>query len=80
MRKVTTPNMALDALAQLSLAVKLNTMNPGNNFNSRSFPIAVTETRQGMYKEYTIDKVDDKSVRILFLINIISFQILPCYF
>jgi hypothetical protein len=24
-----------------------------------SFPVAVTETRQGMYKEYTVDTKDD---------------------
>ncbi len=27
---------------------------------SYSLPVAVAETKQGLYKEYTVDRVDDK--------------------
>ena len=56
------PTMVIDAIAQLGIAANLNLNNPSLAFGSRSFPVAVAETRQGMYKEYTIDKVDDSSV------------------
>lgn len=33
-----------------------------NALSSRSFPVAVLETKQGMYKEYTVDIVDDSAL------------------
>ncbi len=27
--------------------------------NSVSFPVSVAETKQGLYREYTVDRVDD---------------------
>jgi len=30
--------------------------------STSSITVAVTETKQGMYKEYTIDKVDDSAL------------------
>jgi len=52
-----------DALAGMALATKLQTsaINP-SALTSRSMPVAVVETRQGMYKEYTVDIKDDSSL------------------
>ena len=53
--------MLFDSLAGLAIAANLNSASYSpKNFNS--FPVAVTETKQGMYKEYTVDKVDDSRV------------------
>jgi hypothetical protein len=53
----------LDVIAGLSLAAQLQS-SPAmeGRFLSNSMPVAVTETRQGMYKEYTVERVDDKAL------------------
>ena len=53
--------MILDSFAELAIAAKLST-SAYSPINFNSFPIAVTETKQGLYKEYTVDKVDDSKV------------------
>ena len=52
-----------DAIAGMALAAKLqtSTINP-TALTSRSMPVAVVETRQGMYKEYTVDIKDDSKL------------------
>ena len=52
-----------DALAGMALATKLQTsaINP-SALTSRSMPVAVVETRQGMYKDYTVDIKDDSAL------------------
>jgi hypothetical protein len=41
---------------ELSVALQLNSASVNPGFLARtSMPVAVTETRQGMYKEYTVD-------------------------
>ena len=54
-------SMLLDGLAELSIASKLATadLRPPSSFADRSFPMALVETKQGMYKEYTVDVKDD---------------------
>ncbi len=53
----------LDSLASLAIAAKLQsspmTFDP---LASRSFPVSVVETKQGMYKEYTVDVKDDSNL------------------
>jgi hypothetical protein len=49
-----------DGLGALALAAQLNNNSP--RINRASMPIAVVETKQGMYKEYTVDKEDDSKV------------------
>lgn len=53
-----------DSIASMVLSSKLSssTMNPGLILSSRSFPMAQVETVQGMYKEYTVERVDDSSL------------------
>ena len=53
----------LDVIAGLSLAAQLQS-SPAmeGRFLSNSMPVAVAETRQGMYKEYTVERVDDKAL------------------
>lgn len=52
-----------DGLASLGLASQLNNAVLNTNaLNSRSFPVAVKETVQGMYKEYTVDRIDDSAL------------------
>ena len=48
-----------DAVAQIGLMTALNTQSASPAYLSRSFPIAKVETRQGMYKEYTVDITED---------------------
>lgn len=52
-----------DGLAGIGFAHQLNSasINPAM-LSSRSFPVAVTETVQGMYKEYTVDRIDDSAL------------------
>ena len=52
-----------DAIAGMALAAKLqtSTINP-SALSSRSMPIAAVETRQGMYKEYSVDIKDDSKL------------------
>ena len=52
--------MIFDGLAELAIAAKLGGNPSFNNYNS--FPIAVTETKEGLYKSYTVEKKDDSSV------------------
>ena len=53
----------LDGLASMGLAAQLNHASVDSSmFSGRSFPVAVTETKQGMYKEYTVDRVDDSAL------------------
>lgn len=35
-------------------------MNP--TYMRQSFPVSVVETKQGMYKEYTVERVDDSAL------------------
>ena len=44
-----------DAMAQIGIAAALNAQSASPSFLSRSFPIAKTEVKQGMYKEYTVE-------------------------
>jgi len=55
-----------DALAGMALAAKLQTsaINP-TALTSRSMPVAVVETKQGMYKEYTVDIKDDSALDVV---------------
>lgn len=47
-----------DLAASLAIATQLNTQ-PMSALQSRSMPMAKVETKQGMYKEYTVETVDD---------------------
>lgn len=47
-------------LIGLSIALQLNTASMNSPLTSRSMPVAATEVRQGLYKEYTVEKVDDR--------------------
>ena len=47
-----------DLAANLAIATQLNTQ-PMSALESRSLPMAKIETKQGMYKEYTVETVDD---------------------
>jgi hypothetical protein len=51
-----------DVIAGLALAAQLNSapINSQPKFLSHSMSVAVTETRQGMYKEYSVDVPDAK--------------------
>ena len=54
-----------DSFASLSLANRLNsaTINPNYLLSSTStMQVSVLETRQGMYKEFTVEKVDDSKL------------------
>ena len=62
-RAFAPPTMVIDAIAQLGVVANLNFQSP-TLIGSRSFPVAAVETRQGMYKEYTIEKQDDSAVYI----------------
>lgn len=62
----------LDVFAGLALANALNSNSPSMSSLSSSFPVAVAETKQGMYKEYTVDVQDDSKVRCTILSR------LPC--
>ena len=42
--------------------MKTSTISSTNNGLYNSFPVAVAETKQGMYREYTVDKVDDSAL------------------
>lgn len=52
-----------DAIAGMALAAKLqtSTINP-TALQSRSMSVAAAETKQGMYKEYTVDIKDDSAL------------------
>lgn len=53
----------MDAFAGIALAAQLNSASySGPQFMTRSMPLSVIETKQGMYKEYTVDKVDDSAL------------------
>lgn len=54
-----------DALAGLTIAAQLNSASISRaptSFMSQSMAIAKVETRQGMYKEYSVDVTEDKSL------------------
>jgi hypothetical protein len=59
-RKART-HMILDGLASMAVAAQLNSA-PVQKLNFNSMPVAVKETVQGMYKEYTVDRVDDSAL------------------
>ena len=51
--------MMLDGAAELGLALKLASANiQGPTFADQSFTIAKVETKQGMYKEYTVETTE----------------------
>ena len=53
----------MDVFASIALAAQLNAGSvSGPRFMSQSMPLSVVETKQGMYKEYTVDKVDDSAL------------------
>ena len=53
----------MDVIASIALAAQLNSGSvTGPRFMSQSMPLSVVETKQGMYKEYTVDKVDDSAL------------------
>jgi hypothetical protein len=55
--------MLLDSLAGLGLAAQLNSASlDAGKLAQRSFPVAVKEVKQGMYKDYTVDIVDDSAL------------------
>jgi hypothetical protein len=54
----------MDTIAGIALAAQLNSGNVNPMFTTRSMPLSVMETKQGMYKDYVIDKVDDIYVYI----------------
>jgi uncharacterized MAPEG superfamily protein len=49
----------MDTIAGIALAAQLNSGNVNPTFMTRSMPLSVVETKQGMYKDYEVDKVDD---------------------
>jgi hypothetical protein len=51
-----------DAIAGLSIAAQLNSATISPQFLSNSMPLAKVETRQGMYKEYSVDVTDDSAL------------------
>lgn len=61
---VRSLSAVLDVMAGISLANKLNSAPkmPIADLSRSSMVVAATETKMGMYKEYTIDKVDDSSL------------------
>ena len=46
----------------MGIAAALNTQSASPAFLSRSFQVAKVETKQGMYKEYTVDITDDSAL------------------
>ena len=53
----------MDVIASIALAAQLNSGSvAGPRFMQQSMPLSVIETKQGMYKEYTVDKVDDSAL------------------
>ncbi|KAJ1406430.1 hypothetical protein B484DRAFT_456826 [Ochromonadaceae sp. CCMP2298] len=47
----------------MAIANQLNSAPMHRNFlSSSSMPVAVAVTQQGMYKEYTVDKIDDSAL------------------
>jgi len=53
----------LDVLAGISLANQMNNAQINPNFlTGTSMPVAVAETKMGMYREYTVDKIDDSAL------------------
>lgn len=56
-------SMMLDSLAaQLSIATQLNARGVSNLSNVPTLMVAKSEVRQGLYKEYTVDVVDDSAL------------------
>lgn len=55
----------LNCDAGLAVANLLNSNSPV--ISSSSMPVAVVETKQGMYKEYTVEREDDSRVRFKYL-------------
>ena len=53
--------MMLDGLAELAVAAKLSASSPSLQ-TMNSFAVAKTETVQGMYKTYEVERVDDSAV------------------
>ena len=53
-------------LTGLSVAVQLSSASlnsdAANWLSSRSMPLAVVETKQGMYRDYTVERVDDSKL------------------
>ena len=59
-------SMMLDGAAELGLALKLASANiQGPTFADQSFTIAKVETKQGMYKEYTVETTDDSYLDVV---------------
>jgi hypothetical protein len=54
-------SMLFDGLASMAVAAQLNSA-PVQKLNFGSMPVAVKETVQGMYKEYTVDREDDSAL------------------
>jgi hypothetical protein len=54
----------LDAIAGLSIAAQLNSasISGAPKFMSHSMTLARTETREGMFKEYTVEIQDDRAL------------------
>mmetsp|Transcript_19353 Transcript_19353/g.18690 ORF Transcript_19353/g.18690 Transcript_19353/m.18690 type:complete len:147 (+) Transcript_19353:103-543(+) len=52
----------MDTIAGIALAAQLNSGNVNPTFMTRSMPLSVVETKQGMYKDYEVDKVDDSAL------------------
>eukprot|EP01039_Chlorochromonas_danica_P006559 gene6559-7237_t len=59
---VKSLNAVLDVLAGASLAAHLSVASMITPPVTMTMPVAVTEVRQGMYKEYTIEKTDNAVV------------------
>mmetsp|Transcript_8017 Transcript_8017/g.7166 ORF Transcript_8017/g.7166 Transcript_8017/m.7166 type:complete len:144 (+) Transcript_8017:134-565(+) len=52
----------IDVLAGISLANQLSNSPMNAKFLSSTLPVAATEVRQGLYREYSVDKVDDSAL------------------
>ena len=57
--------MLLDGLAELSVAAKLATADMRPPFASSTLTMAKTETKQGMFKEYTVETTDDSYLDVV---------------
>ena len=56
--------MVFDSIAELAVAAQLRGRVLSPSYMDRSFPMAKSEsvTKQGMYREYTVDIVDDSAL------------------
>lgn len=59
-------NMMLDGVAELGVALKLASADiRGPSFADQSFTMAKVETKQGMFREYTVETTDDSYLDVV---------------